>query len=319
MFSKHGLMQLQRRMFVRIAALLSGGFILSVACQAQAVALSPADWLQAMHHAVHHLNYEGRVVYQVGSDLEVMHLQHQGDASGEIEHLNILSGTPHQILRGSGVMSRPQGTDDASAPHNKHQHILDMNCLFHYRQMAPYYQVRVGHQHRVAGRLAQVVLIEPRDKLRFGRRLYLDRETKLPLRSVLLNHQNKPLAQTLFTELTLKKAPMVAMQHPAPMTTLFEQPVAAQRWRFKALPTGFSMKLHHYQSEERREHFIFSDGLSMVSLYIEPWVEGGLQGFSKQGATRIFGIRRYGQRMTVLGKVPPVTLRQVADAVRPVR
>ncbi len=315
MCSKFSLIRVLCRVFDR-CIFLSTGLVLSVACQAQAGTLSSAEWLQAMHHAVHHLNYEGRVVYQVGSDLEVMHLHHQGHASGEVEHLNALSGTPYQILRGSGVMSHAQGMDDDHASYN--QHILGMNCLFNYRQMAPHYQVSLGKQHRVAGRLAQVVLIEPRDQLRFGRRLYLDQETKLPLRSVLLDHQKKPLAQTLFTELTLKKAPIaVVMQHPSPMGTLFEQSASRQHWRFEALPAGFAMKLYDYQSEEKREHFIFSDGLSMISLYVEPWVQGSLQGFSKQGATWILGARRHDQRMTLLGKVPQKTLQQVVDAVRP--
>jgi sigma-E factor negative regulatory protein RseB len=307
-------MRLLYRVFSR-RVFLSTGLALTVACQVQAGTLSSAEWLQAMHHAVHHLNYEGRVVYQVGSDLEVMHLHHQGHASGEVEHLNVLSGTPHQILRGNGVTNRVQGADDDNVSHN--QHILGMSCLFNYRQMAPHYQISLGKQQRVAGRLAQIVLIEPRDQLRFGRRLYLDQDTKLPLRSVLLDHQQKPLAQTLFTELTLKKAPMIVMQHPAAKGTLFEQPASGQRWRFEALPAGFAMKLHDYRPEEKREHFIFSDGLSMISLYVEPWVHGSLQGFSKQGATRILGTRRHDQRMTLLGKVPRKTLQQVVDAVRP--
>ncbi|MEL6722250.1 MAG: MucB/RseB C-terminal domain-containing protein [Pseudomonadota bacterium] len=309
-------MSMQCRLLVRITVLF-GGLILPVAGQAQAPVLSsPADWLQAMHHAVHHLNYEGHVVYQVGSDLEVMHLHHEGKATGEVEHLNVLSGTPHQILRGSGAMHHIQGPDEKQQSHD--QHVLDMNCLFDYQQMLPHYRLRLGEKHRVAGRLAQILYIEPQDALRYGRRLYLDQETKLPLRSVLLDHQQQPLAQTLFTDLTLKKSPMVAMQHPSHNHTdksdLF---AVAQRWQFVALPAGFKMKLHHYLSQEKREHFIFSDGLSMISLYIEPWVKGSLEGFSKQGATWILGARRHNQRMTLLGKVPQETLLQVVDAARP--
>ena len=307
-----------RRAFARII-LLSGSLILSAAGQAQTTVMSAVAWLQAMHHAVHHLNYEGRVVYQVGSDLEVMHLQHQGHPAGEIEYLSVLSGAPHQILRGHGAINHVQDADDGKISPNQHKHILGMNCLFDYQQMAPYYRIYLGKQHRVAGRLAQVVFIAPQDTLRFGRRLYLDQETKLPLRSVLLDHHKQPLAQTLFTELTLKKAPRADRQLLIPMNSaLFEPTAAKQRWQFEALPAGFRIKLHHYRSEERREHFIFSDGLSMVSLYIEPWAHGSLQGFFKQGATWILGAHRHNQRMTLLGKVPQETLRQVMNAIRPV-
>ncbi len=289
--------------------------MLPAAVQAQTVPLTAADWLQAMHHAVHHLDYEGRVVYQVGSELEVMHLQHQSHAAGETEYLSALSGVPYQIRRDRGVMHAPPGDDRVV----QNQHILGMNCLFHYQQMAPHYRLSLGKQHRVADRLAQIVLIEPQDRLRLGRRLYLDQETKLPLRSVLLDHQQQPLAQTLFIQLTLKNTPaMSSRQHPIPMDTSSDRSAAAQRWQFAALPAGFAMQLHHYRPEKQRDHFIFSDGLSMMSLYIEPWMDGSLQGFSKQGATEILGARKYNQRLTLLGQVPQETLQQMMDAVRPV-
>ena len=292
--------------------ILLSSVLLSATAQAQE--LTAADWLQGMHHAVHHLNYEGRVVYQVGTELEVMHLHHRGHGAGEIEQLSVLSGTPHQILRGRGVTHDHHDANDGGM--SSSQHMLSMNCLFQYREMAPHYRLKLGKQHRVAGRLAQIVLIEPRDTLRFGRRLYLDQETRLPLRSVLLDQHNQPLAQTLFTALTLKEVPMAEWQHPLPMA--MPPSAAAQRWQFVALPAGYRVKLHHDQSAERREHFIFSDGLSMVSLYIEPWVKGSLQGYSRQGATWILGARRHNQRMTLLGQVPQETLRQIIAAIRPV-
>ena len=153
----------------------------------------------------------------------------------------------------------------------------------------------------------------------FGRRLYLDQTTKLPLRSVLLDHTGKPLAQTLFVDFQLQPNTQTEQPHPKTTQPALNRQAASHRWRFEPLPAGFDMMLHQYQKPADREHFIFSDGLSMVSVYLEPWSSDGMLGFSKQGATWILGARKYGRRATLLGEVPKVTLQRVADAIQPVQ
>ena len=42
------------------------------------------------------------------------------------------------------------------------------------------------------------------DEMRYGHRLYLDKETALPLRRVVLNRQGKPISQLMFTTIDIK-------------------------------------------------------------------------------------------------------------------
>ena len=281
-------------------------------------AMPAADWLDDMHYAIHHLNYSGRFIYQVGSDVATLNLQHQGHT----EHLHSLDGSPHEIIRGRGGVPKTALTPHQSAKTSAllpQQHVIGLNCLFNYRQMMRYYQVQLGAQHRVADRMTQIIEIQPADALRFGRRLYLDQTTKLPLRSVLLDHTGKPLAQTLFVDFQLQPNTQTEQPHPKTTQPALNRQAASHRWRFEPLPAGFDMMLHQYQKPADREHFIFSDGLSMVSVYLEPWSSDGMLGFSKQGATWILGARKYGRRATLLGEVPKVTLQRVADAIQPVQ
>ena len=280
-------------------------------------AMPPADWLDDMHYAIHHLNYAGRFIYQVGPDVATINLQRQGHG----EHLHSLNGRPYEIVRGQNSWDTQVTSEQSTKIPGllPQQHVIGLNCLFNYRQMMRHYQVQLGAQHRVAGRMTQIIDIQPTDALRFGRRLYLDQATKLPLRSVLLDHAGKPLAQTLFVDFQLQTGESVKKTSAKPMQPALNRQTAGHRWRFEPLPAGFDMMLHQYQKPVDREHFIFSDGLSMVSVYLEPWSNDGMLGFSKQGATWILGARKYNRRATLLGEVPKVTLQRVADAIQPVR
>lgn len=308
-----------KRMMLYVLTVLSSGF---GAQMAQAAKL-PVDWLNDMHHAIHNLNYAGPVVYQVGSNVAVMQLEHTAHAEHEVEQLHSLNGQPHEIVRRPGALSTQQ-TPHPSIPLaglTPRQHTLGLNCLFNYQQMAPHYQIRLGAQHRIANRTTQIIDIKPLDTLRFGRRLYLDQETKLPLRSVLLNHVGKPLAQTLFVDFQLTPSkPNIQAQHihSTAMQPKSHRYTASTRWRFEQLPIGFDMMMHNDQRPKHQAHFIFSDGLSMVSLYLEPWSNEGMAGYSKRGATWILGTRKYNHRVTLLGEVPKMTLQKMADAIRPV-
>ncbi|MEZ5582190.1 MAG: sigma-E factor regulatory protein RseB domain-containing protein [Candidatus Competibacteraceae bacterium] len=59
------------------------------------------------------------------------------------------------------------------------------------------------------GQPTQVIAIQPRDKLRFGYRLWLDRETGLVLRSALLDEQEQVVEQMMFTHVLDQQTQMI--------------------------------------------------------------------------------------------------------------
>ncbi len=59
----------------------------------------------------------------------------------------------------------------------------------------------------MAGRNAVIVSITPRDQYRYGFELHLDRETALPLKSLLLNDQGQLLERFQFTRLDTSATP----------------------------------------------------------------------------------------------------------------
>jgi len=282
-------------------------------------------WFERMRDALHGQDYEGRFVYQVGSQLEAMYVVHRVSGSAELERLVALNGDQKQVIRGDqAVACLEPGNHQISVieglgrPPRHTGRGLDSEGLL------DHYQMILGEGQRIAGREAQLVRIVPRDAFRFGYDLYLDRQTGLPLRTVVLDSNGEQQSQMMFVELktgrdiTPIEHDVSALQLAGPERITVSAGVAdpaSAGWRFAQLPPGY--RLHSYRGDTHRRHFIFSDGLATLSLYVEPIAEHGLGGFSSIGATRAYGTQRHGQQVTAVGEVPEETLRLVAHAIEP--
>ena len=64
-------------------------------------------------------------------------------------------------------------------------------------------------------------------------------------------------------------------------------------------------------------HIIFTDGLSTVSLFIEPASarDGGISGLSQDGSVKVYSRRYQAYRVTAMGEVPAATLIDLANSV----
>ena len=71
------------------------------------------------------------------------------------------------------------------------------------------------------------------------------------------------------------------------------------------------------ENEAQRQHFLLTDGLAVVSLYIEPAAARGMNGFSSRGATAVYGENRHGHQVTAIGEVPKDLLQIAVRALQP--
>ena len=82
-------------------------------------------------------------------------------------------------------------------------------------------------------------------------------------------------------------------------------------------PPGFTLRRHQISAEG--EHLVFSDGLSSVSVYVEPL--GAIparEATTRAGAVHARVLRMGGHRVFVIGKVPAGTVERFARSVVPV-
>jgi len=89
-------------------------------------------------------------------------------------------------------------------------------------------------------------------------------------------------------------------------------------WTFAELPAGYRVDAADADgsnSERSRRWFMVSDGLSAISVYIEPDRGHGLDGVKRVGAVNAAGRSVNGHQITAVGEAPLQTVEAIADAV----
>lgn len=296
-----------------------------------AAPLSPMAILDRMDDAVRQLDYEGRFVVQSGDHLEAMYIVHRVDDGVEKERVVSLTGHPREIIRSDEAVAcvLPGGEGQINVGRRPTDRSFSPLHGVSAEQLAQSYRIAVVGSARVAGRDADQLLIEPLDALRYGYRVYVDRASGLPLRSMTLGEHGQALSQMMFVELRTDQ-PITPIEHDvsAMQRARAGQPaalpadrLAAPSWSFGELPPGFRLNVHRRKlvSGGVREHFIFSDGLASVSVYVRPADGKALSGVSDLGSTKAMGRVIDGHEAVAVGEVPVETLRLFTDALREVK
>jgi len=306
-------------------------------------ASSAAD-LARMAAAVEGLSYEGTLVYLVDNRLETLHIVHRV-AGGEVEErLVSLSGPVRAVTRQRDEVTCLLSEDHPiSVKRNTAVPDLLRTRAIDPATLAENYFIHTLGQTRVAGRDTEVVGIIPRDDYRYGYRFYLDGQTGLPLKSDLMGTDGEPIEQIMFTTVQVDSSlgDMVSgdlgvstprgevagngvtggrpasPKAPAGPASVSGPP--SSTWRFDTLPPGFAVRMHDSWADGpdgRVEHFLVTDHLASVSVFVEADGQGGLTGATHIGAVHAVGGRVAGYQVTVVGQVPAQTVATVLAAVR---
>ena len=305
---------------------------------AQSVAWAEPDarqWLERMSMASQSLNYTGTFVYQREGNLEAMQIVHARDESGERERLLSLTGPKREVLRDNQVVTCILG-DRQAVVVNKSRPRTPFPVSFptELMDLEKYYSFEVLDEDRVAGLTCRVVAVEPRDEYRYGRRLCVHDESHLLLRSELTADKGEAIEQVMFTTVEFPQAIAGQKLLPAMDGADFtwhrepkEQPktgdtVADTRWKVTQVPDGFVLTDHSWHQlladEPGVEHWVYSDGLASVSVYIEKSIKDNepYSGVSYRGALNAYGTMVEGHYVTVVGEVPRQTVELIGKSVR---
>ncbi len=284
------------------------------------------DWLNRAANAAQQLNYSGVYVYHHGEHVEVMRVSHRKDASGEQEKIEVLDDLPRQFLRvNKDVYCQLPDGKTVRMEKNTSRRFFPALLPENPEELQRYYNVKVGGTERVAGLSCQVVSLEPRDNYRHGYQLWLDKRTGLPLKSRIVNSNGGVVSMFVFSEIQIGRAPdaqlfrqdlvgkkivMASIEQPSPV-----------EWDVTA-PPGYALVLEATRPLPGKKlpvtHWVFSDGLSVLSLFIEPdsAPSGGSQGLSAEGAMGVYTRQFDGHKITTLGEVPNSALIQTGNSVR---
>ena len=127
-----------------------------------------------------------------------------------------------------------------------------------------------------------MVNVVPRDSYRYGYQLWIDQNSKLLLKSVLMDQTGRSIEQLMFTQIELMNYVPDEMLKPSLEGTNYtwheseyddDTSNAQSNWQVQWMPQGFDQKEHEKktsrESNNPMDHLIYSDGLAMVSVFIE--------------------------------------------------
>lgn len=291
----------------------------------------PAEQLlNSMRSAMRTLSFRGIVAYSKNNQVENMEILHTTIEGIEREKLVSLSGPVREVVRhGHEVKCYFPETGAVFVGSKPRGNAGFVELPDNFLLLRPYYRFALGRGERVAQREAQEVKIIPRDDMRYGRRIWVDQESKLALKMELLDEQDRVIEQMVFSSVDLK-SPITAKdlelsssQHDArPQPSRHENlPIDALRWRLHNVPMGFRIVAFSRMKQGREdrpvEHLLLSDGLSSVSIYFDRVGEPS-QAVQRQelGAIHTY-FRRIGDfAVTTMGEVPLRAVEYIGDGIR---
>ena len=313
---------------MRILALL---LLALTACAARADG-DALSWLQRIHTATEKLSYSGTFVYRSGDQTETSRIIRIVGRNGARERLETLDGQRREIVR-SGDEVKCYLPDSMTVKVDKQtDHMVFPKLLpENLQDISERYEASKGGIERIAGYDCQAIVLEPRDKMRYGHKLWADTNTGMLLKSQTLDEKNEVVEQFAFTQIAIGgkidlgqlKSRLLAksrnwhIEHSGAVATS----LAASGWTIKPELPGFKkvteMKRTQGGSSEVG-HVVYSDGLAAVLVFIEPMNKRSSlpqPGLSRQGAINIYSRQLDNHLVTVVGEAPAESVKRLAQSV----
>jgi sigma-E factor negative regulatory protein RseB len=308
--------------------------------QAPTAAQELHSWLSRIQEAATRRNFQGTFVVSAGGAVSSARISHYCEGESQFERIDSLDGEVRHVLRHNEVVLTLWPQEHVALIEQRDTlssfpRLLDGGE----NRIADIYQMKLQHDERIAGREASVLLLAPRDAYRFKYRLWSDKSSALLLRADVLDEKDNLLESSAFSDVAInvRSQPDVVLQpmrklegyrvvHPVFKPTRLEN----EGWSLRLNVPGFrqvSCVRRPLESGVPGEstgpaieavHTIFSDGLTQVSLFIEPFHAQRHKDdpmVSTLGATRTLMRRKGDWWITVVGDVPAATLEAFSDGL----
>ena len=291
-----------------------------------------------IHDAAAHSNYVGTYVNSAGGSVISSRVAHFCDAhNNELERIDALDGEARGILRINDQVRTlwPRQRVAVIEP-------VDPRASFpslvsgSEKRIPDFYELRPESSERIAGRDADRLLLKARDSERYDHVIWADRATGLLLR-VDVQVGGRTLESSGFSDVQIGVRPdpgaIYAELHRTDgyrvVKPLMEPTkLETEGWTLqpRLVPPGFqtigcvrrALPMPGADGGQARVlQTIFSDGLTHVSLFIEPYQpqRHRSEGLTAIGATNTLTRREKDFWITVVGDVPPATLDQFVHAL----
>ena len=285
------------------------------------------NWLVAAKQAAATLNYRGIVSYVKDSQIESLHVYHGYSNGVEQERLLSVNTPMREVIRTADKVTcyYPDAKSISVDSKSSRQSVL-LGLPDDLSELSKHYIFSLGEIEHVAKRPCRVVSIQPKDDLRYGRRLWIDVESKLPLKFEWLDG-TQVVEQLVFNSLSLENSIppgelVASTQVDGTWKTKLHEtlPADSLAWSLDGVPEGFHMiaytRLKRGTNNRAIDHILLSDGVSSISIYIDQLMN---EIFTAQ-PRKIGAINSYTRKLdkylvTVMGEAPEKTVQVIGDGI----
>lgn len=302
--------------------LLTGSLLYSNIAPAQS---EPGAILQQMSSASRSLNYELAYISISKQGIESLRYRHAVIDKQPLGQLLHMDGPRREVLqRGGGISYFEPGLEPFTLSGDHIVDVLPSIVYADFTYLAKYYDFISVGQTRIADRSSEVFRVVARDGSRYSYVIWMDADTKLPLRVDLLDRDGETLEQYRVISFVVGEQVKKVMQGllKANLPPLLSLPAAENiqlSWNTGWLPAGVNEVARSRRKlpnvEEPVESRLYSDGLFSFSVNVTRSGSSTGQQFYRQGRRTIQTEVRNGNEITVVGELPPSTVKRIADSI----
>lgn len=294
--------------------------------------------LQRVVVATKKLSYSGTFVYRNGTQSETSRIVHLASNGNRMERLEVLDGSPREVIRHNEEVR-------CYLPESRLVIVEQQSSRRAFPALLPtslaglgeYYSIRKTGTARIAGFDSQIVRLDPRDAWRHGHQFWVDRQSGLLLKADLFDAQGQSLESMVFTELRIGEPSSPGALKPSyadlddPKNPWQVRQARLRdirddaQWQFRAELPGFRRQAAMSRSITKSPeagtyevlHWVYSDGLAALSVFISPRAPGEAveEGVQSMGAMSVMKRIVDDHLVVVMGDVPPATVRHFAEGV----
>jgi len=293
---------------------------------------SAKSFLERLSKSLRELNFTTSFVVVKNNQVAPYHWLHGlGADNQELEIFTRLNGSRRDILRRGDIVSYIEPEKEAYSVISKNiQGPIPAIFRGNISQLEANYRFISVGRSRVLGRVAQLVRIVAKDKYRFSYWLWLDQQTGLLLKMAVVTRKGQVLEQVQFTHIEVNEKLLESLDKfqtadlPAIVKVNPLQKYQALGWQVSWLPEGFAvvksnthnLSGYNQDADKAVEFVMLSDGLIDVSVYVNTSRESFMAPeYASDGATIVFNHILQGVEVGIVGKIPLVTARKIAESI----
>lgn len=304
-------------------SLVAGSLFFSANASADA---SSGALLQEMNLASQSLNYELSFVSINKQGVESLRYRHVRLKSQPLAQLLQLDGPRREVVqRGNEISYFEPGLDPFTLNGDYIVDSLPSLVYTDFKRLAPYYDFISVGRTRIADRLCEVIRVVARDGTRFSYIVWMDTQTKLPMRVDLLDRDGETLEQFRVIAFNIGDEVSSRMESlsKASLPPLLSVPAGDNvkfNWSPEWVPQGFVEVAGSRRTlptiETPVESRLYSDGLFSFSVNVNRANANSGEQLLRTGRRTVSTTVRDNAEITIVGELPPQTAKRIADSIQ---